>query len=74
MSTGTKTTYTFEDLVLEGGLFDLQEQLEDMELHIRESVPDEILFTGAGEPNVRNRFGAMLLHIRLLRTTLRSFL
>lgn len=74
MNSITKTTYAVDELLLDGNLHNLLQECVDAETHLRHSVPDEILFTQGGEPNVRNRYGAMLMQIRVLRVTLRGFL
>lgn len=69
-----KTTYSVDQLLLDGDLWGLLEKCDEVSKHIHESVPDEILLTSAGEPNIRNRYGAMLFHVSMLRITLRGFL
>lgn len=51
----------------------LAQQLRNFEINIQAHLPDEILFTSGGEPNIRNQYGAILFHVRMLSSALNNF-
>jgi hypothetical protein len=51
----------------------LMKQLERFEIELRTHVPLEVLLTPSGEPNCRNRFGAIMHHARMLHSVLKNF-
>jgi phage baseplate assembly protein W len=63
---------SFVTLQLESNLYELIEQINICEAHIRESVPDYILLTPSGSPNLGSFWGGVLQNLLLTRATLRS--
>lgn len=63
----------FDDLMLEGAVHALIESLKSSSDHIKEHIPDEVLYQGNGEPNVRTHWGAILFHINMASASLRAF-
>jgi len=62
-----------EDFLLEADTHSLMEKIDEMEVHIKRTVPDELLYTH-GNINTGTRWGAILHHITMLRATLRAFI
>lgn len=70
----TQTTIEFDDLLLESDIHELMERLQEVEKHIYNAIPNEVLLDSSGEPNIRTRWGAVYFHCRMARATLRAFL
>ena len=51
----------------------LRHRLTECELRLVTRIPDDILFTLGGEPNLRNRYGAILFHVRQLQSIMSNF-
>lgn len=64
----------FDDLVLEADAYDLLERIEKMQENIKIHIPSEVLYTPAGEINMRTKWGSVYLHLTMARSTLRAFL
>lgn len=64
----------FNDLMLEADGHDLLAKIERMQLHIKETVPDEILYGRDGEINPSTKWGSVYMHLTMARSTLRAFL
>ena len=62
-----------EDFLLEADLHALIEKIDELEAHIKRTVPDELIYT-RGELNSSTRWGCVLQHITMLRATLRAFI
>jgi len=62
-----------DDFLLESETHALMEQIDNMERHIKRTVPDELLYVN-GNLNPGTRWGCVLHHITMLRATLRAFL
>ena len=52
---------------------ELLKSITNFELKMRLHVDEEILYSASGEPNYRNRYGAMLHHCAMLTSVLRNF-
>lgn len=63
----------FDDLMLEGDVHALLEKMDLVSNHIKQHIPDEILYQGNGEPNFRTHWGAVLFHVTMARASLRAF-
>lgn len=68
------TTIDYDDLVLESDVHELIADMTRTMKHIEAHVPNEVLFTTSGDPNVRNRWGAVYFHAMMARSSLRAFL
>lgn len=51
----------------------LRHRLNEFEIRLRVQIPDSALFTPGGEPNLRNRYGAVLYHVRQLQSIMSNF-
>jgi hypothetical protein len=58
--------------LLESEVHAMLEQIDSLEKHIKETIPDELLFT-QGNINIGTRWGAVLFHITMTRATIRAF-
>ena len=70
----TKTIINFEDLLLESDVLELIHHLQQVMAHLEHSIPNEILKTPSGEPNVRTRWGAVYFHAAMAKASLTAFL
>lgn len=70
----THRVIEFDDLLLEGDVHKLMEHLDEVIVHIEKSIPDEVLYAGNGEPNVRTHWGAVFFHVRMARSSLKAFM
>jgi len=61
-----------EDFLLEADTHGFMEKIDELEAHIKRTIPDELLYTN-GNINTGTRWGAVLHHIVMLRATLRAF-
>ncbi len=64
----------FDDLLLESDVQELIAQMDGIMQHIHDTIPNEILHTPSGEPNVRTRWGAVYFHASMARASLKAFL
>ena len=62
-----------EDIQLEASLLELIEHIDRMEAAIRQTLPEELILTISGSPNLQNRWGALLWNLRQTRSTIRAF-
>lgn len=63
----------FDDLMLEGDVHALLHELESVQKRIKDGIPNEILYQGNGEPNIRTHWGAVLFHVSMARASLKAF-
>ena len=61
-----------EDILLEADTHGLMEKIDELEAHIKRTIPDELIYVH-GNINTGTRWGAILHHITMLRATLRAF-
>ena len=48
-------------------------QIQRFDLQLRMHLPESVLFTDTGELNLRNKYGAILSHCRMLSSVLHNF-
>lgn len=65
---------TFDTLMLESDIHTLLEKLNEVRSHIKETVPDEVIFQVNGEPNIRTQWGAIYLHVTMASVSLKAFI
>jgi len=63
-----------DDLLLELDVTQLIRKMDELEKHIKKTVPGDILYVEGSNPNPRCRYGAILIHVRSLRSILRTFM
>ena len=67
------TIIEFDTIMLEGDIHSLLEKLDEVQSHIKLIIPDEVLFQGNGEPNIRTHWGAVHFHVTMARASLKAF-
>ena len=63
-----------DDILTESEILATVEQLQKVDKNLRERIPQELLFTPDGSPNMYNHYGVILFHIGMARANLRAFL
>lgn len=63
-----------EEILLDLDLHRVVRELDKLRNHIQDSIPAEILMSESGQYNLRNRYGAILVHIASLNSILKTFL
>ena len=69
----THKVIEFDTLMLEGEIHSLMDKLTEVQSHIKLAVPDEVLFQGSGEPNIRTHWGAVYFHVTMAKASLKAF-
>jgi len=67
------TRLELTEVLLDSEVNTLRLQLLRFRKHVQEQVPDTLLFTPGGGPNLSNRYGAILVHVSSLLSILNTF-